>query len=59
MNKDRVQDHIDIIYEGKGAMPAFKDILTPKEFAAIVTYERNAWDNDTSQVVQPKDVVRY
>lgn len=59
VNKDRVQDHIDIIYEGKGAMPAFKDILTPKEFAAIVTYERNAWGNDTSQVVQPKDVVRY
>jgi cytochrome c oxidase subunit 2 len=58
VNKDRVQDHIDIIYDGQGAMPAFKDILTPKEFAAIVTYERNAWGNNTGQLVQPKDVVR-
>lgn len=58
VNKSRVADHIAIIRDGKGAMPGFKDLLTPKEFAAIVTYERNAWGNDTGQLVQPKDVVQ-
>lgn len=56
INSDRVGDHINIIRNGRNAMPAFKDTLSPKEFAAIVTYERNAWGNDTGDIVQPKAV---
>jgi len=52
------QQHIDIIVNGKNAMPAFGSVLSPKEIAAIVTYERNAWGNDTGDLVQPADVVK-
>ncbi len=30
--------------------------LNDLEIAAIITYERNAWGNDTGDVVQPGDV---
>lgn len=56
-----VADHIDIVNNGKNAMPAFKSMLSPKEIAAIVTYERNAWGNvptDGVDVVQPRDVAK-
>lgn len=56
-----VADHIDIVNNGKNAMPAFGTMLSPKEIAAIVTYERNAWGNTPSDgvdVVQPRDVAK-
>ena len=55
-----VEQHIHRVKHGKGVMPAFGKILTPKEIAAIITYERNAWGNKPSDgvdVVQPRDVV--
>ncbi len=30
--------------------------LNDLEIAAIMTYERNAWGNDTGDLVQPTDV---
>lgn len=53
------EDHIGIVVDGKGAMPAFGSGLSMKEIAAIVTYERNAWGNDVGDLVQPKDVAAY
>jgi len=56
-----VADHIDIVNNGKNAMPAFGSMLSPKEIAAIITYERNAWGNTPSDgidVVQPRDVAK-
>ncbi len=52
-----VAAHIDIVLKGKpgSAMPAWAQ-LNDLEIAAIVTYERNAWGNDTGDLVQPKDV---
>ncbi len=46
--------HIDTIVYGRGgtAMQAFDNQLTEKEIAAVVTYQRNAWGNDTGDVVQ-------
>ena len=38
------------------AMQAFKDQLSNDDIAAVVTYERNAWGNNTGTVVQPADV---
>ncbi len=49
------QDHIDIILNGKNAMPGWKSILTAREMAAVTTYERNAWGNDTGDLVQPSE----
>jgi len=54
--KAQIPDHIHIVVAGKGAMPAWKGVLSPKELAAVITYERNAWGNNTGDLVQPSDV---
>ncbi|GAM75876.1 cytochrome c oxidase polypeptide II [Vibrio ishigakensis] len=53
-----VNNHIDIIVNGVSgtAMQAFGTQLTAEEIAAVVTYERNAWENNTGDVVQASDV---
>ncbi len=53
-----IDAHIDIVLNGKSgtAMQAFGKMLSLKEVAAVVTYERNAWGNNTGDIVQPKDV---
>jgi cytochrome c oxidase subunit II len=53
-----VMDHIDIVVNGKAgtAMQAFGKQLTAKDVAAVVTYERNAWGNDSGDAVQASDV---
>ncbi len=56
-DKARRADHIQIVNAGKNAMPAWKGILSPKEMAAVITFERNAWGNNTGDLVQPSDVV--
>jgi cytochrome c oxidase subunit 2 len=55
-DKARKADHIHLVQTGKNAMPAWKDVLSPKEMAAVITYERNAWGNNTGDLVQPSDV---
>ncbi|MCW8947100.1 MAG: cytochrome c oxidase subunit II, partial [Sedimenticola sp.] len=52
-----VADHLHIVINGKPgtAMQAWSS-LNDLEIAAIITYERNAWDNKTGDVVQPTDV---
>jgi cytochrome c oxidase subunit 2 len=47
--------HIDIVLKGKGAMPPFEG-LSDVDLAAVITYERNAWGNDTGEIVSPADV---
>jgi cytochrome c oxidase subunit 2 len=47
-------NHMNIVLNGKGAMPQFK-MLGDSDLAAVITYERNAFGN-TGSVVQPVDV---
>ena len=56
-----VNAHIEIVLNGKAgtAMAAFAEQLSDVEAAAIVTYERNAWGNDTGDTVQAKDIQAY
>ncbi|HSH28617.1 MAG TPA: cytochrome c oxidase subunit II [Thiohalobacter sp.] len=53
-----VEGHIDIVLNGSDgtAMAAFGAQLSDADLAAVVTYERNAWGNDTGDVVQPADI---
>lgn len=53
-----VSRHIDLILKGVpgSAMQGYGDQLSDEEIAAIVTYERNAWKNDTEELIQPADV---
>jgi len=50
--------HIDIVLNGKAgtAMAAWGAQLNDLEVAAVITYERNAWGNNTGDEVQPKDI---
>ena len=53
-----ISRHISYVLDGVAgsAMQGYKDQLSDNEIAAIVTYERNAWGNNTDDIVQPKDV---
>ena len=53
-----VEQHIDVVINGVSgtAMQAFGNQLTEAEIAAIITYERNAWGNDTGDKVQPQEI---
>ena len=52
------EGHIDIIVNGRAgtSMASFSKQLTMTEIAAVTTYERNAWGNNTGDLVQAKDV---
>ncbi len=51
-------DHIDIVVNGKPgtAMQAFGAQLSDVDLAAVVTFERNGFGNNTGDVVQPSDI---
>lgn len=53
-----ISAHIHIVVYGKPAtaMQAFAKQLTTSELAAVITYERNAWGNNTGELVQVADV---
>ena len=49
---------IAILLNGKGAMPAWKSVLSDTEIAAVITYTRNSWSNKAAEnIVQPAEVL--
>ncbi|MBP7546746.1 MAG: cytochrome c oxidase subunit II [Corallincola sp.] len=54
----KVAEHIRIVRFGKPgtAMQAFDSQLTARQLAAVITYERNAWGNNTGDLVQVTDL---
>jgi cytochrome c oxidase subunit 2 len=55
-----IDRHINIILNGSpgSAMQSYSDMLSNEDIAAIVTYERNAWENNTNDIVQPIDIAK-
>ena len=53
-----IKGHIDILLHGKPgtAMQSFAKQLSIKQIAAVITYKRNAWGNDTGDVIQPSEI---
>ena len=53
-----IEDHIDIVMFGKAgtAMAAFAGQLSDEDIAAVITYQRNSYGNDTGDVVLPSDI---
>ena len=53
-----VAGHLNIVMHGKPgtAMQAFAGQLSDADIAAVVTYERNAFGNNTGDVIQPGQV---
>jgi cytochrome c oxidase subunit 2 len=56
-----IQKHIEVVVDGiaGSAMQAYGDQLSDVDIAAVVTYERNAWGNDTGENISAADVVDY
>jgi cytochrome c oxidase subunit 2 len=49
---------INIVLNGKNAMPAWKSVLSDTDIAAVITYTRNNWSNKAQEnIVQPAEVV--
>ncbi len=58
MTTGYIPDHLNQVMNGKAdtEMQAWAPQLTDLEIAAVITYERNAWGNDTGDVIQPMTV---
>ena len=56
-----INTHLDVSIKGVAgtAMQAFGGQLSDTEMAAVITYQRNAFGNNTGDVVQPADVASY
>ena len=56
-----VGTHLDVGIKGVAgtAMQAFGGQLSDVEMAAVITYQRNAFGNNTGDIVQPADVVNH
>lgn len=56
-----IEKHIEVVVKGAPgtAMQAYGEQLSAVDLAAVVTYERNAWGNDTGDNVSAKDIVDY
>ena len=56
-----IQKHIEVVVNGVpgSAMQAYGDQLSDVDMAAVITYERNAWGNDTGDNVSAKDIVEF
>jgi len=55
-----VQEQIDIVLNGRAgtAMQAWSNMLSETDIAAALTYTRNAFGNETGDVVQPQTIAR-
>jgi cytochrome c oxidase subunit II len=54
-----VTAHLNIVINGLGAMPSFKDTLSEVDAAAVITYQRNAFGNKTGSSVQPIGILNF
>ena len=56
-----VAKHLEVGIKGVAgtAMQAFGGQLSDVDMAAVITYQRNAFGNNTGDIVQPADVVNH
>ncbi len=55
-----IDRHINMLLIGSpgSAMQSYADMFSNEEIAAIITYVRNAWENNTNDIVQPLDIAK-
>lgn len=55
-----LSEHIILVLNGRSgtAMQAFAGLLSESDIAAVLTYTRNSFGNETGDVVQPQSVTR-
>lgn len=51
-------EQLNVVMNGRRAMPPWKGVLSETEIAAVVTYTRNSWGNKAQEnIVQPAQVL--
>jgi cytochrome c oxidase subunit 2 len=51
-------EQLNVVLNGRKAMPPFKQVLSDTDIAAVITYTRNSWSNKAKEnIVQPAEVV--
>ncbi|MBU6421233.1 MAG: cytochrome c oxidase subunit II [Gammaproteobacteria bacterium] len=53
-----LHEHIELVLHGKGIMPAWGNILSDSDLAAVITFERNAFGNHGGGLVSPADIAK-
>ena len=56
LNADKSKQILVLLNGQNQAMPAWKQ-LSNSDIAAVITYTKNNWSNQTGQLVQPADVL--
>jgi cytochrome c oxidase subunit 2 len=52
------QEQINVVLNGRKAMPPWKSVLSDTDIAAVITYTRNNWSNKAKEnIVQPAEVL--
>ncbi|GMQ89486.1 MAG: hypothetical protein BMS9Abin09_0976 [Gammaproteobacteria bacterium] len=54
--KGPVAVHIDFALQGRNVMPPFANILDDEQLAAVLSYQRNAWGNNSGGIVSAVEV---
>ncbi len=52
----RLEENMNTVLNGRAAMPSFKAQLSPRDIAAVISYQRNAFGNETGDLVQPEHI---
>lgn len=53
-----IEEHIRVVLDGRAgtAMPGWAELLSPADIAAALTFTRNAFGNDSGDLVQPRAI---
>ncbi len=54
--KGDMSTQVDLMLNGKGMMPAFGQMLSPVDFAAVSTFIRNGLGNSVGDSIQPAEI---
>lgn len=54
--KGPVAAHINIALRGRSIMPPFANVLNDEQLAAVLSYQRNEWGNNSGEIVSTADV---
>lgn len=56
--KGDAHEHLNVVINGRSgtSMAAFGPQLNDVQLASVVTYQRNAWGNDTGDIIQPNTI---
>lgn len=51
-----IEAQVDLVFNGKGMMPAFGKMLSAVDFAAVTTFVRNGLGNSVGDMIQPSEI---